>query len=141
MRRLLRSVPLIIALALLAACANQEIRSKQTILNETLRAYAAAIRWGEYEQAVGFIDPKIQAEHPVSSLELERLKQVRVSNYDESQPVAVSADEVRQVVRLDLLNVNTQVARSIVDRRVWKYDKAGKHWWLVSGLPDITQRD
>jgi len=141
MRRLLRSVPLIIAMALLAACANQEIRSKQTILNETLRAYAAAIRWGEYEQAVGFIDPKIQAEHPVSSLELERLKQVRVSNYDESQPVAVSADEVRQVVRLDLLNVNTQVARSIVDRRVWKYDKAGKHWWLVSGLPDITQRD
>lgn len=141
MRRLLRSVPLIIALALLAACANQEIRSKQTILNETLRAYAAAIRWGEYEQAVGFIDPKIQAEHPVSSLELERLKQVRVSNYDESQPVAVSPDEVRQVVRLDLLNVNTQVARSIVDRRVWKYDKAGKHWWLVSGLPDITQRD
>lgn len=141
MRRLLRSVPPIIALALLAGCANQEIRSKQTILNETLRAYAAAIRWGEYEQAVGFIDPKIQAEHPVSSLELERLKQVRVSNYDESQPVAVSADEVRQVVRLDLLNVNTQVARSIVDRRVWKYDKAGKHWWLVSGLPDITQRD
>ncbi|KAB2900135.1 MAG: hypothetical protein F9K31_05795 [Dokdonella sp.] len=141
MRRLLRSVPPIIALALLAGCANQEIRSKQTILNETLRAYAAAIRWGEYEQAVGFIDPKIQAEHPVSSLELERLKQVRVSNYDESQPVAVSPDEVRQVVRLDLLNVNTQVARSIVDRRVWKYDKAGKHWWLVSGLPDITQRD
>lgn len=141
MRRLLRSVPPIIALALLAGCANQEIRSKQTILNETLRAYAAAIRWGEYEQAVGFIDPKIQAEHPVSSLELERLKQVRVSNYDESQPVAVSPDEVRQVVRLDLLHVNTQVARSIVDRRVWKYDKAGKHWWLVSGLPDITQRD
>ncbi|MBX3702107.1 MAG: hypothetical protein KF903_14035 [Dokdonella sp.] len=141
MRRLLPLVLSAIACLLPAACANQEIRSKQTILTETLRAYSAAIRWGEYEQAVGFIDPKIQAEHPVTAFELERLRQVRVSNYDEGQPVVVSPDEVRQVVRLDLLNVNTQVARSIVDQRSWRYDAASKHWWLTSGLPDITRRD
>ena len=141
MRRLLLSVPLLLACLLASGCANQEIRSKQTILKETLRAYAAAIRWGEYEQAAAFIDPKIQAEQPLSNLDLERLRQVRVSSYDEGQPVVVGPDEVRQVVRLDLLNVNTQVARSIVDHRTWKYDAASKHWWLTTGLPDITRRE
>ncbi len=141
MRRPLSVLLLAATCSFLSACANQEIRSKQTLLTDTLRAYSAAIRWGEYDQAVSFIDPKILADHPPSSLDLERLKQVRVSNYDEEAPVSVGPDEVRQTVKLDLLNVNTQIARSVIDHRTWKYDAASKHWWLVSGLPDISRRE
>ena len=53
----------------------------------------------------------------------------------------VGEDEVRQVVQIELANVNTQSVRSIVDRQVWKYDEAGKRWWLTSGLPDIARHE
>lgn len=140
MRRLLPLVLFAALCALLSSCATEKMRSKETVLTETLRSYAATIRWGEYDQAIGFIDPKILSEHPLTSLEIERLKQVRVSGYDEMPAVPVGDDEVQQTVKIDLLNVNTQVARSIVDHQTWKYDATAKRWWLVSGLPDISQR-
>jgi hypothetical protein len=131
----------LLATALLAACATQNMRSKSTILDETLKSYAATIRWGDIEQAQAFLDPKVRAEHPPSALDLARYRQVQVSGYSEQPAVSVGEDEIRQAVQIDLVNVNTQTARSIVDHQVWKYDEATKHWWLESGLPDISRRD
>lgn len=141
MRRSLPLTLLAASCALLSACATEKMRSKETILTDTLRTYAQTIRWGEFDQAIGFIDPKTLAEHPLTSLDIERLKQVRVTGYDDAPVVPVNDDEVQQTVKLDLLNVNTQVARSVVDRQTWKYDAAAKRWWLVSGLPDISRRE
>ena len=136
-------LPIILAALLaLGACANtQKMRSKSVVLDETLHTYAATIRWGDVAQAQAFIEPKLLAEHPPSTLELERFKQVRVAGYNEQPPVPVGDNEVRQVVQIDLINVNTQVSRSIVDRQVWKYDEAAKRWWLTSGLPDISRHE
>ena len=130
---------LLAATVLLGGCANKELRSKATILDETLRTYAATIRWGNFDQATSFIEPKQLAEHPPSQLDMDRLHQVRVSSYNEQPAAPVGEDEVRQTVQIELVNVNTQTVRSIVDRQVWKYDEAGKHWWLTSGLPDISR--
>ena len=136
-------LPIILAALLaLGACANtQKMRSKAVVLDETLHTYAATIRWGDVAQAQAFIEPKLLAEHPPSTLELERFKQVRVAGYNEQPPVPVGDNEVRQVVQIDLINVNTQVSRSIIDRQVWKYDEAAKRWWLTSGLPDISRHE
>jgi hypothetical protein len=132
---------LLAAAALLGACASKEIRSKANILEQTLRSYAATIRWGDIRQATSFIEPKVLAEHPPSQLDLDRLQQVRVSGYEEQPAVPVGENEVRQTVQIELINVNTQTTRSIVDRQVWKYDEATKHWWLTSGLPDISRHE
>jgi hypothetical protein len=130
---------LLAATVLLGGCANKELRSKATILDETLRTYAATIRWGNFDQATSFIEPKQLAEHPPSQLDMDRLHQVRVSSYNEQPAVPVGEDEVRQTVQIELVNVTTQTVRSIVDRPGWKYDEAGKHWWLTAGLPDISR--
>jgi hypothetical protein len=132
---------LLAATVLLGACTNKEIRSKATLLDNTLRTYAATIRWGDFAQATSFIEPKLLAEHPPSQLEMDRLHQVRVSSYDEQAAVPAGENEVRQTVQIELVNVNTQTVRSIVDRQVWKYDEAAKHWWLTSGLPDISRHE
>ena len=42
-------------------------------------------------------------------------------------------------MEIGLVNVNSQQARSIIDRQVWKYDKENKVWLLTTGLPDITR--
>jgi hypothetical protein len=133
---------LVVALTvLLAACAVEKMRNKETILEETLKTYAATIRWSDMTQAVAFVDPKYRAAHPLTPLELARYKQVQVTAYNDSPAVPISENEVRQVVEIGLVNINTQTARSIVDNQVWRYDEAEKHWWLTTGLPDITRHD
>lgn len=124
---------------LLASCASNPMHSKDDILTETLRSYGATIRWGDVARAQAFIDPKVLAERPPSQLDLARFEQVRITGYSEQTPVPVGENEVRQVVEIGLVNVNTQAARSVVDRQTWRYDEATKHWWLTTGLPDITQ--
>ncbi len=139
MHRYLIGGLLALSTVLMGACANTEIRSKQTVLDETLRSYAATIRWGDIAQGVAFLDPKYREAHPQTALELARYKQIRVGGYDEQPAKPVGADEVTQTVQISLINVHTQQERGIVDHQTWKYDEKAKRWWLTTGLPDISR--
>jgi hypothetical protein len=137
-----RTTGFVLAAATLAlgACAGTEIRSRQTLLDETLHSYAATVRWGDIEQVQAFMEPVQRAANPPSAIELARFRQVQVTGYEAQPAVPVSESEVRQVARIDLVNVNTQSLRSVVDHQVWKFDEQSKRWWLVSGLPDISRQ-
>jgi hypothetical protein len=130
---------IVFALALSASPALAKSREK--ILEETLRTYAATIRWGTIEQAESFVDPKYRETHPLTQLELDRYKQIRFTAYNDRTAIPVNDNEVRQTVEIGIVNVNTQEARNIIDQQVWKYEPKSKVWLLASGLPDITRRD
>ncbi|MGB3747841.1 MAG: hypothetical protein WBG85_05055 [Rhodanobacter sp.] len=136
----MRRIPhllLVLSILLLAACATQE-RSRS--LTTTLSAYGGVLRWGDFASAAQFIDPKVRAEHPISELDRARYKQVRVTEYDDgSGPVPISPTEVQQTVRISVVNIHTQAERTVIDRQTWHYDEQARHWWLTSGLPDITR--
>ena len=137
MRRVL-SILVLVSLLLLAGCATQK---RSDTLDTTLRAYASAVRWGDFQSAVVFLDPKTRADKMPTALDLARYKLVQVSGYDAGNgPVPDGENQVRQIVHINLINVSTQSERSIVDRQTWRYDETTKHWWLTSGLPDITQQ-
>ena len=136
-----RSLALLIAVVVLVAAAPLAAKSRDKLLDETLRTYAATIRWGSIEQAESFVDPAYRAAHPLTDLELARYKHVRITAYNDRAPVAIDDFEVHQTVEIGLINVNTQEARSVIDRQVWKFDRKAKVWTLHSGLPDITRRD
>lgn len=136
MRRI-PSILLMLSILLLAACATQE-RSQS--LTTTLSAYGGTLRWGDFASAAQFIDPEVRAKHPLTDLDLGRYKQVRVTEYDEGAgPVPISQNEVQQTVRISLVNIHTQAERSVIDHQTWHYDEKTRHWWLTSGLPDITR--
>jgi hypothetical protein len=140
----MRRLPALIAMTsivLLSGCAMDKMRTKETVLEETLLTYAATIRWGDMTQAQVYVDPKYRAAHPLSELDLARYKQVQVTAYNDQPAAPVSDTEVHQTVEIGLVNINTQTARSIIDRQVWKYDEAEKRWWLTTGLPNITRKD
>lgn len=137
MRRIL-SVLVASSVVLLAGCATQQ---RSDSLTTTLNAYGSALRWGDFKNAAQFIDPKLRAEHPLSSLDMARYRQVRVSDYnDDRGPVPLDDHEVEQTVQIGLINIHTQAVRIITDRQTWHYDEKTKHWWLTSGLPDITRQ-
>jgi hypothetical protein len=133
-----RLIPLFGLLALLG-CTSMVHESEGRALEKTLFAYGNAIRWGDIQQALPFIDPETLKQHPVTELDLKRYKQVRFVSYIEQNPIPAGPHQIRQVVKISLLNVNTQTERDIVDNQLWRYDETTKHWHLVSGLPDITQ--
>jgi hypothetical protein len=130
----------VLSLTLLASgCGEMSPHSRADTLNVTLAAYANALRWGDFEQALKYVDADYLKAHPLHELDTERYRQVRVVSYTERPVVPVGKDEVEQIVDIGLLNNNTQTERNIVDRQRWHYDEKTKHWHNVSGLPDITQ--
>ena len=136
MRRYL--LPLLALLALLCAgCATDQ---RNQALITTLNAYANTLRWADFQSAQQFVDPKVREANPLSSLDMARFQQVRVTGYDEGAgPVPDGENRVRQVVQISLVNLNTQSERTVIDRQSWRYDPEKKRWWLTSGLPDITR--
>ncbi|MDA3913345.1 hypothetical protein [Oleiagrimonas sp.] len=136
MKRTIIATTLLTALLLLGGCATDR-RNKS--LESTLTAYGAALRWGSFAEAESFIDPTYRKAHPLTDLDMSRYKQVRVSDYDSGNgPIPVSKGTVRQVVRIGIINKNTQRERTIIDHQTWTWDAKQKHWLLETGLPDIT---
>ncbi len=136
----MRRIPCIVlalSVLLLSACATQD---RSNALTATLAAYGGVLRWGDFASAVQFIDPEICAKHPLTDLDMARYKQVRVTEYDDGAgPVPLDEFDVQQTARISLVNIHTQAERSIIDHQTWHYDQKTKHWWLTSGLPDITR--
>lgn len=136
MRRIL-SILAVLSVLLLAGCAT---KARSDALTTTLKAYGSTLRWGDFQSAAQFVDPKVRAAHPLTSLQLARFEQVRVSEYDDGAgPVPTSDFDVQQTVLISLVNIHTQSERSIVDHQTWHYDEQTRRWWLTSGLPDITR--
>lgn len=126
------------ALLALSACATMQTSgaARDAVLTE----YGVAIRWSEFDDALRFVDPAVLAQQPLSDLERERLKQVQVTGYEVKNREVGADGSIVQTVEIRLINRNTQLERSIVDRQTWRPDPAGKGYWLTSGLPDFSTR-
>lgn len=125
----------LLAAASLTGCATDR---RSQALTATLNAYASTVRWGDFASAEQFVDPAVREANPLTPIQRSRFRQYRVSEYDDGAGAAPTAEnEVQQVVRIGIVNVNTQAERTLVDKQTWHYDPQANHWWLTSGLPDL----
>ena len=136
MRRLLMTG---IGLLLLAGCATMQ--NKNTSRDETLDGYAAALRWGDFSGAWNYVDPAVRAAHPLTPQQKALYNTVKVAEYDASGLVATDPDTVRQTVQISLIVKSSQRVYSVLDHQTWHWDAKAKHWWLESGLPDISAQE
>ena len=72
---------LMLALVVVAPASAFGKRKKGSQLEAVQTAYAAAIRWGEFEQAWEYLDPAYREAHPMTELGFERYKQIEISGY------------------------------------------------------------
>jgi hypothetical protein len=137
MRRFaLPTLAVALIVASLAGCATDR---RSQALNTALMNYAGAIRWGDFTGAQIYVDPAYAEQHPMSSVDQSRLSQLRVTGYDEGGgPRPDGEDEVIQIVEINVVNINTQAERSIIDRQRWHYDREKGKWRLMTGLPDFS---
>ncbi len=127
-----------IALAVVTGCTTPK---KDKSLEETLSQYEAMVRWSEWDGAVGFVAPEYLEKHPITRLDVDRLRLFRVTSYTvrSSTPIDGGLGLV-QVVELRMYNKNRAVEQTVMDQQEWRWDELGERWMLHSGLPDVTRR-
>lgn len=126
-----------VALLLLAGCAT--LQRKDDLRDQTLDGYAAALRWGDFQSAWTYVDPAVRAAHPLTPQQKALYNTVRVGEYDTQGPVATGPDTVQQTAQISLIVKSSQQVYNVLDHQTWRWDASTKHWWLESGLPDITR--
>jgi hypothetical protein len=137
MKLIPRSLLMLLIAILLAGCPQTQ---EEKGLSETLSQYETFVRWAQWDAASNFIAPEYQEEHPITSLELERLRLFRVTQYlvRSSAPVD-GGDGLLQTVEIRIYNKNQARERTVIDEQYWKFNQETKRWLLHSGLPDPTQ--
>lgn len=135
--RLIRLLPLLLLLPLLAGCISGAA-SKGDALDQAQYAWSAAIRWNDFEGAANLVDPARRAELVPTGVELERYKQVQLSGYrDAGASRDTAAGTAVRDITIGVINRHTQAERTVRYRETWRWDPQAKTWWNTSGLPDL----
>ena len=138
-RTLLESLAAALLLMLaVAACTSNPVDKSRS---ETFKQYETIVRWSQWDAAADFVSLEYQAEHPISRLDMDRLRLFRVTSYTlRSTGVFDDGMTARQTVEIKMFNTQQAVERTIIDEQVWKYDEERERWLLHSPLPDPTKR-
>ena len=129
---------LLLAVFTLCACSSNQVDKKR---GEALKQYETIVRWSQWDAAADFIAMEYQQEHPITRLEMDRLRLFRVTAYTvRSTGVYDEGMTMKQVVEIKLFNTKRAVERTIIDNQEWRFDPELERWQLYSGLPDPTQK-
>ncbi len=121
---------------LLVGCPMSAKNKKQ---DETLNNFQTMLRFSEYGGLLNFIDSDYLKENPITSLEMNRLRQYKVSSYNVRSVVSDEDEQgFRQVVELKLFNLRTARERTVLYYQYWKWHDPPGVWRLHSGLPDLS---
>jgi hypothetical protein len=124
-------VGLIIGLVL-TGCASLEKDRRAVGLEAATNAYQSALRWGDFESAMGLLSPELRRDEELP----QDFKDLRITRYEVVQPPLIRADDTAtQTVSIEYLFEYNQILRRVTDRQVWRWDEQEKAWWLQSGLP------
>ena len=136
----LRSLVLALALVLVCGTAAAKNRKAAKALVFALYEYSGAIRWGDFDRASDYLDPALRTEHPFTTIDRARYKQIEVTHYEVTGETKTDTTDDRQV-SVSFVNRHTQTERSLSYHEHWRWDEEHKSWWLTTGLPDITATD
>ena len=138
--RLIGTIGSMVFLAIIAlgACSTNPSEKE---LGETFKQYETIVRWSQWDAATDFISTEYQLEHPITRLELDRLRLFKVTAYTvRSTGLFDEGMTARQAVEIKMFNNQQGVERTIMDEQEWRYNAETKRWKLHSGLPDPTKR-
>ncbi|KPJ91408.1 MAG: hypothetical protein AMJ53_11745 [Gammaproteobacteria bacterium SG8_11] len=105
---------------------------KMVELDDTLRAYDRAVRWGNYQMIPSFRNKEKAGEQ----LDYDRLKSIRVTGYaPKHMRVSDKGMDAEQIVEIRYYDENVAREKVEMDRQQWSYDDDLNRWVLVSDLP------
>jgi uncharacterized protein YceK len=128
----LRLFVIVLVTLAVSGCGAVREERKTNALDAAVRGYGAAIRWGYYETAYGYVPPRERKAIPAN------IENVQVTSYDVVQPAVMQDDDTAtQIVHIEYVFKDVQRVHSLTDRQQWRYDPENKSWWLHSGVPEF----
>ncbi|MBP7370981.1 MAG: hypothetical protein KA902_06020 [Arenimonas sp.] len=109
----------------------------QKVLDASLTSYQLAIRWNDFEAAISSLDPEIKVEDDFSEHVEATFKEFQIVSYNVKSAAWPQTNVYQQRVAIEIIDINTQVVKTIIDKQTWRYDELAKRWWLTSGLPKL----
>lgn len=132
------AVMLVVAALTLAACSSNQVEKSRS---EAFKQYETIVRWSQWDAAADFIAPEYQKEHPITRLDMDRLRLFKVTTYNiRSTGIFDEGMTARQTVEIKMFNTHQAVERTIIDEQEWRWHEDSQRWLLHSGLPDPTKR-
>ena len=137
-RRVFFLKAVVVLLTGLGACTPNQVDESR---GEAFKQFETIVRWSQWDAAVDFIDPEYLAEHPITRLEMDRLRLFRVTAYTvRSTGIYDEGMTARQTVEIKMFNNHQGVERAILYDQEWRYNETTKRWQMHNGLPDPTKR-
>lgn len=125
----------VLALAALGACASMESKEKMVRLEETVKVYASAVRWGDFPTAASLVRPRETTAAPADGA---RFEGVRVMSHDYRIEAAdAEAAEAWMTARFEYSAPSSARVRTVTQRARWYWDEASGGWFLDGSLPEF----
>ena len=114
----------------LTGCQTLSEKRQTALLEDALRQYEAALRWGSMQQAQSFASANVAKFSPAHSEDL------RIIHYEVVQgPTQVSDDKALQAVVIQYVHQSNQSVKELLDQQVWHYEVDTAKWTRQSPLP------
>lgn len=135
--RFARSLPFLASLLLLAGvfagCADLQHQDQTKKLDQAVRSYIHAVRWGDLGAAASFIRPREGKQEPP---DLSSLKGLRVTHYDYAIDSAARGEpEALMTAKFDYYFEDTLSVKSVYQQVVWWWDPDLQNWFMDGELP------
>lgn len=125
----------LLVLTLLAGCNGTGVKSRLASLDESIRAYAEALRWGRYEDAQVF---HMGRDGKRIVLDEHSMADIRVTGYSVRETVLNEEGTTAEVqAEFKYFITDRGALQTIVVPQTWWHDDKSKRWLLDSGLPDF----
>jgi hypothetical protein len=133
-----KTVFLLLVLAIVPLTSDAKSASKtDKALEVGLKAYSLAVRWNDFEAASESIDPNLVKGERFSEQDESYYKNFQISGYTLKTSAYIDPAHYTQRIELRIIDQNTQVERTKIDKQSWRFDVLTKRWWLTSGLPKL----
>ena len=124
-----------LALVALSGCAAIETKKRSQTLNDRVRSYTKAIRWGDFDIAQRFLRPR---EGPAVQVDTEYLRGLKVTHYDyHINAPDPEAKEAEMTASFDYQQLGTATIRRLKQTAIWWYSDEHETWYLDAKLPEF----
>jgi hypothetical protein len=131
----LRTIGLLLMVTLLTGCKtlNMMQDKKEESLQETLKNYRTAIRWGYPGQAYNYLHKDLAVKAVIPS----NLNNISITDYKVIQPPdLVSEKQASQTAVISYIFDDRQVQKSLTDRQLWEFNEETTSWTRINPIPE-----
>lgn len=123
--------------AMLSGCQTLEHKDQAKKLDQAVRSYIRAVRWGDLGAAASYIRAREGLAEPP---DLSSLKGLRVTHYDYAIDAKAQGDpEALMTVAFDYYFEDTLSVKKVYQQAIWWWDPDVENWFMDGGLPEFKR--